>query len=688
MCLRHAPCLHPIRSLWNPEACGPCTELLAACALKDSPGAPDARRVVKEILRGAEAAATRRGLDGFVSAEVFTTRFEPWMGSLYDKRAIRSDPEKSSPRPPRPAFSPARTSRDSPPPSPPRKTIPQERSSSSKEAPVSRVPPASRVPSPSPSRHSKRPPSRSPTDRSQKARKRELSPDTIQTTIRQLLALQQSQAGSPARRSRSRERRPRSLSASPDRSLARHYRSRSSSSSSGTDNRSPSPHRREPFGTESDSSRPASPAPQEVVTLPGRSPSPPHRTTEEEDIEGTSFYLLTPEASIRSGNLHLPNLPPVLAANLILKKEQDKQAVAFRDPTLEPALDYIERLPRVGMKKDSTPSQRELVYNLNKVVHASGHHVPGMSWTVKHTQTQDSPFQVAESPQLESLAHRWRQPKGFGDESRKLPTSPNVPICSSGENVQGLLDFLEAPPLSPTSHKISKVYTDRRTTCEPHKADRDLDSEYRRAGRTATALKMAWEFMEEVADLDDLKPLARLKILRSVLKAFKRDMNANLDYQVTRAVHHRRNMIQFSTREMPQEDIRLAIQDLPLPRGPTLFHESAAEKVAETLLRPEGRQLKAIPPKPFRPPTTSRPASQHRPAPTSNPKHSQHTNASGRQSTRPSHPKAPPPRRNASASSAPSKRKSAPWEASKKSSSSTSKPRHPATKEASSSSKR
>lgn len=674
LCLRHSPCLHPAQALWNPDECLQCSELLATSARKNSPEAFSARTIIKEILRGAEAAATRRDLQGFVTEEIFMARFEPWMGSLYNKKVVRKGTKESSSRPtsreaprtPRSKSSPA--SRKSLP-------SPQERSRGNEQEPH---PPVARTNSPSPGRHrAKRPLSRSPEPR-ERQKKRELSPSTIQETIDHLLALQQSQAGSPARRSRSRERskRPRNLSASPDRSPATPclLRSLSSSSSEEEDEeeqRDPSPHRRDLFGTDSDSSRPPTPAPEEDLVLPAPLASPAREGPDDgEDLrEGKYFYFLTSEASIKDGNLHLPELPPVPASNLILTREQDRQVVAFRDPTLDPALDYIERLPRVGMKKDSSPSQRELVYKLNKIIHASGEQANQMSWKVKNVQAHDSPFEVAEAPQLESFANRLRQPKGFGDESRRLPTTPNVPLCSSGENFQGLLDFLEAPPLSPTSHKISKVYTDRRTTIEPLKADRDLDSEYRRAGRTATALKVAWEFMEEVAVQDDLKPLARLKIMRSVLKAFKKDLDANMDYQVTRAVHHRRNLIQFSTRQMPQEDIRLAIQDLPLPRGPTLFHESAAERVTETLLRPEGRELKAIPPKPFQQRAFSRPAPQNHPTPSTS-RHNLPNNASGRQRTRPAHPKAPPRR---SASSGPPRGRSAPSEW-KRPKSSTTKP--------------
>lgn len=193
--------------------------------------------------------------------------------------------------------------------------------------------------------------------------------------IQQLLALQQALAGSPPRRSRSREkvRRPRSLSASPDRSPAAHYSSSSSSSVKEEEDRCLSPHRRNLFGTDSDSPRPLTPAPEKERALPDPLASLPRggHVVEEDLTEGKFFYFLTSEASIKDGNLHLPGLPPILASNILLAKERDRQVVK---------------------------------------------HVP-----------HDSPFEVAEAPQLESFADRMRQPKGFGDESRLPPTSPNIP---------------------------------------------------------------------------------------------------------------------------------------------------------------------------------------------------------------------------------------------------------------------
>ena len=75
--------------------------------------------------------------------------------------------------------------------------------------------------------------------------------------------------------------------------------------------------------------------------------------------------------------------------------------MTFLDPTLEPALDYIERLPRVGVKKGSSPSRRDLVRGLNKIVHESGEQMPHMTWKVKDVQAQDLPFDIAQAPHLE-----------------------------------------------------------------------------------------------------------------------------------------------------------------------------------------------------------------------------------------------------------------------------------------------
>ena len=186
------------------------------------------------------------------------------------------------------------------------------------------------------------------------------------------------------------------------------------------------------------------------------------------------------------------------------------------------------------------------------------------------------------------------QPKGFGDESKRPPQQPHVPLSSSGPKLQNLLDFLEAAPLSPTSHKIHRGYGDRRTTREPPKAERDTDHEYRRAARSALGVKLAWSFLEELSDCGKLDAPTKIRAMRTVLDTFRKDVDSTMDYQVIRAVHHRRNLIDFATKDMPQDDIRLAIQELPLPTTSTLFHESAAAKVEAVLLRPEGRQLAAI----------------------------------------------------------------------------------------------
>ena len=73
-------------------------------------------------------------------------------------------------------------------------------------------------------------------------------------------------------------------------------------------------------------------------------------------IEDRTYYFISNEAKVVDGDLYLPDLPPVRASNLHLSRLNERQVVTFLDPTLDPALHYIERLHRVGMKKDSSPS--------------------------------------------------------------------------------------------------------------------------------------------------------------------------------------------------------------------------------------------------------------------------------------------------------------------------------------------
>jgi hypothetical protein len=82
--------------------------------------------------------------------------------------------------------------------------------------------------------------------------------------------------------------------------------------------------------------------------------------------------------------------------------------------------------------------------------------------------------------------------------------------------------------------------------------------------------------------------------IETLLDCFEADVRLNTQYQLSRAVHQRRNLVLESTSAMPQPDIREAIQRLPLATGPTLVHESSAEVISKVLMVPASRPLQPL----------------------------------------------------------------------------------------------
>ena len=162
---------------------------------------------------------------------------------------------------------------------------------------------------------------------------------------------------------------------------------------------------------------------------------------------------------------------------------------------------------------------------------------------------------------LEQYANIVSQAKGYGDEAKR------------------------PPPLGlPRGTYYQK----------PSKVDQDIDHEERRAAPSALGIKLAWLFRDNIAGLTTFSAQNKLRAIKAVVDVFHKDVDSNMDNQVTRAVHHRRNMIRLATQDMPQADVRATVQDLLLLAGPTLVHESAAVTIEPTLQNPEDRQLAII----------------------------------------------------------------------------------------------
>ena len=687
-CMRHAACMDDDRHLWNPDNCDICFQLLGDTTNPDKTKKQEARHIVLEILRGAEAVAQRRSLEGFVTLEIYNQRFQPWMGAFYKQRVIRPSPRTASSSPrkrssmlhylpsARASLPPCIKPRDISPPTDPPVAGPStsyapesppsgyQRSRSPSYKKGKRLPtrdakspsrrgnsppskkgrveeassssPVSRRPTPPSKQRERTSPARTPSPMHQRSPApprrsrslsshspspghdhRSLSPNEIinkydrETLNKALQAFRQREKEDDRhRRSRSRQRRTmaqprRSVSSSASRS-PRRRRERTPLSRYSRESPPPSLEIRQlspsspyPSGasySEDEAPRGTSDIP---LTQTGEEEASTSHQRESEDVAPstrlpeTDYYWLTSDAHIDVNGLTMANLPPVPQVSIHRATIAGRQAVAFLNPNLYPAIEYICRLRRTGVRKESSPSQRDFQRALNQVVHAHEGQ-DNFSWSVEDPLSPESAFVIKQSPTLEEYAHTMSQPKGFGDEGKRLPPSPVVPIRSEGPKLQNLISFLEAGSLSPTSHKIGSFYSDRRTTREPPKSERDTDHEYRRAARSALGIKMAWELMRELAESQQLDAPSKVRAFTTVLDVFQKDVTCSMDYQVTRAVHQRRNLIDFSTKDMPQEDIKLRIQELPLPTGNTLFHEDAAAKVEESLLRPQGRQLQPI----------------------------------------------------------------------------------------------
>lgn len=274
--------------------------------------------------------------------------------------------------------------------------------------------------------------------------------------------------------------------------------------------------------------------------------------------KGLNYFWLSYDTRMGEDGLKLQGLPLVPKANIHVASIDDRQAVVFLNPNQFPAIEYIYRLARVGIRKETSPSQREYVKRLNRFIHSNGE--PNkLSFQIKDPLSPESSFSIEESGYMEDYSTLMIQPKGFGDEAKRPPQQPHVPLSSTGPKLQNLSDFLEAAPLSLTSHKIHREYGDRTTTREPPKNKRDTDHEYRLAVKSVLGIKFSWSFLEELTNSEKLDLRSKIRAMQTMLDAFHKDEDSTMNYHVTQAVHHSRNLIDFATRNMPQDDIRLAI---------------------------------------------------------------------------------------------------------------------------------
>ena len=223
-----------------------------------------------------------------------------------------------------------------------------------------------------------------------------------------------------------------------------------------------------------------------------------------------TYYHISSEAKLDATGLSSEDLPPMPRSTLHVAHRRDRPIVAFRDPTQYPALEYISRFPQVGTGKDTSQTQRDYLRCLNRIIQAGDRHNFGLHWKVPDHGSQDGEFLIGLIPALGEYADMVSQAKGYGDESKRPPSQPYVPLRTEGPNLHKLVSFLEAESLSPTSHHIRKGYRDGRSTREPPKLDRDTDHEYRRAARSAFSVKLGWHLLTDIAHCPTMSPENKL----------------------------------------------------------------------------------------------------------------------------------------------------------------------------------
>lgn len=167
------------------------------------------------------------------------------------------------------------------------------------------------------------------------------------------------------------------------------------------------------------------------------------------------YYFLPQEASSNDQGLSVPGWPTVpVGLYSFARTAAGRQVVCFVDPMNDPAFSYADTLRHVTADSTEEPSQTDKVRRLTNLVVASKDVTP---WTISDT-IERRPFRRVHAvpQQMTDLATRVRMAKAFGDESRLVQAHSHVPLQFQCLESQRLADFLQAPPLSPTSHLLRR----------------------------------------------------------------------------------------------------------------------------------------------------------------------------------------------------------------------------------------
>ena len=157
------------------------------------------------------------------------------------------------------------------------------------------------------------------------------------------------------------------------------------------------------------------PGPADTQVNPGPNPSTSQSQGTEELRPELTYYYMSPDTRLDDTGLSAGNLPILPRRSLHLARRNNRQVIAFLDPSEYPALEYISRFSRVGTEKDHSQSQRDHLRCLNRIIQTGDTHNFGLDWHVQDHDSQDNDFTVNQIEAMEEYADVVCQAKGYGD---------------------------------------------------------------------------------------------------------------------------------------------------------------------------------------------------------------------------------------------------------------------------------
>ena len=323
---------------------------------------------------------------------------------------------------------------------------------------------------------------------------------------------------------------------------------------------------------------PVGPVAARNVTVPAELPQP------SQDPEEVLWCRLG-TATLSKKGLQGYGLPLLPTSAFELSRMEGQDVIRILNPLDPVSFRYLDCLPAFVPQAMQAVSRKTL----------NGRALRLLSFTqpnlVARRHSDEASVLLPQFPLSSTSADKLRLAKGFGDETRVHPVKPLIPVSFENPEDNLLLGFLQAEPLSPTSHRLREE-SGSRTNDPLTPVQRLTDTDLRRTARSMTSVSAAFQAIRAIAGA---KEDEHLLAIRRICEMAEQDVLDKLTYDVTKAVHYRRNIIQASLMNMPQEEVRNGLLALPLASSSgSLLHESASDSIDKALAGPASRPLAVI----------------------------------------------------------------------------------------------